>query len=115
MTKSKINLGDNAHSFSEHIICGLEAAGVDFDGLNLSYVSHKDDPEQIGFGLLQVKNNDDTFVACFEDGLHFPQNETVMICDERQPASKLAILILVSILSGRPIHAPECPCCAEES
>ena len=115
MTKSKITLGDNAHYFSEQIICGLEAAGIDFDGLNLSYVSHKDDPEQIGFGLLQVKNNDDTFVACFEDGLHFPQNETVMICDERQPASKLAILILVSILSGRPVHAPECPCCAEES
>ena len=115
MTKPKITLGDNAHSFSEHIICGLEAAGIETDGLNLSYVSHKDDPEQIGFGLLQVKNNDDTFVACFEDGLHFPQNETVMICDERQPASKLAILILVSILSGRPVHAPECPCCAEEA
>ena len=114
MTKSKITLGDNAHSFSEHIICGLEAASVDFDGLNLSYVSHKDDPEQIGFGLFQVKNDDDTFVACFEDGLHFPQNETVMICNEEQPASKLAILILVSVLSGRPIHAPDCPCCTEE-
>ena len=115
MTKSKTTLGDNAHSFSEHIICGLEAAGVDFDGLNLSYVSHKDDPEQIGFGLLQVKNDDDTFVACFEDGLHFGNSETVMICDERQPASKLAVLILVSVLSGRPVHAPECPCCTEEA
>ena len=114
MTKSKINPGDNAHSFSEHIICGLEAAGVDFDGLHLSYVSHKDDPNKIGFGLLQVKDDVDTFVACFEDGLHFGNSETVMICDERQPASKLAILILVSILSGRPVHAPECPCCTEE-
>ena len=80
-----------------------------------SYFSVRGLPEQIGFGLLQVKNDDDTFVACFEDGLHFGNSETILMCNKEQPASKLAILILVSVLSGRPIHAPECPCCTEES
>tara|TARA_B100000945_G_C20282522_1_gene549355 strand:- start:146 stop:505 length:360 start_codon:yes stop_codon:yes gene_type:complete len=116
MTKNKQpkTLGPNAKSFQKHIEMGLEAAGVDINDYYPCFMGHKEHRDKVGLGILQVADMPETFVCCFEDGLTFTEGMSMPITDE-QPASCLAVLVLTSILSGRPIQLPECPCCAKEA
>ena len=112
--KKSMTLGPNARSFQKHLEMGLEAAGVDINDYWPCFMGHKEQENKIGLGILQIVDKPETFVCCFEDGLTFTEGMSMPITDE-QPASCLAVLVLTSILSGRPIQLPLCPHCEEEA
>ena len=114
-TELREKLGENASSFEQHIAVGLETAGLDINDFHPAYMSHSEDKSKgVGFGIMQVKGDSSSYVCCFESGLEFPEGGSSMIINDDQPASLIAVLILVAILSGRPIASPECPHCQEE-
>ena len=115
-TKLREKLGKNASSFERHIAVGLDTAGLDINDFSPVYMSHTEDKSKgVGFGIMQVKGDSSSYVCCFESGLEFPEGNSSMIINDDQPASVIAVLILVAILSGRPISLPECPHCQEEA
>jgi len=118
MTDTELHkkLGENVSSFEKHIAVGLDAAGLDINDFNPAYMQHsKDKSKGVGFGIMQQKGDPTSYVCCFEDGLEFPSGCSSIVISDDQPASTLAVLILVAILSGRPIESPECPYCEGES
>ena len=115
-TELREKLGKNASSFERHIVVGLDAAGLDINDFNPAYMAHSEDESKgVGFGIMQQKDDPTSYVCCFEDGLEFPSGCSSIVISDDQPASTLAVLILVAILSGRPIESPECPHCQEEA
>ena len=115
-TESRQKLGPNASSFEQHIFIGLDAAGLDINDFNPAYMGHSEDESKgLGFGIMQQKDDPSTYVCCFEDGLQFTDGGSSVIINDDQPASTVAVLVLVAILSGRPICGPECPHCKEEA
>ena len=108
-------LGKNASSFEQHIAIGLDAAGLDINDFDPAYMGHSEDKSKgVGFGPMQKKGDPTSYVCCFEDGLEFPEGCSSIVISDDQPASTVAVLVLVAILSGRPIASPECPHCQEE-
>jgi len=115
-TELREKLGPNASSFEKHIAVGLETAGLDINDFNPAYMGHSEDKSKgVGFGIMQQKDDPSSYVCCFESGLEFPDGGSSIIINDDQPASMVAVLVLVSILSGRPICGPECPHCKEEA
>tara|TARA_Y100001973_G_scaffold50397_1_gene74781 strand:+ start:1125 stop:1481 length:357 start_codon:yes stop_codon:yes gene_type:complete len=118
MTDTKLykKLGPNVSSFEAHIAIGLEAAGLNINDFDPAYMEHTEDKSKgVGFGIQQQKHDSSSYVCCFEDGLQFPEGgSSIVICDD-QPASTVAVLVLVAILSGRLLESPECPHCQEEA
>lgn len=115
-TELREKLGKNASSFEQHIALGLDAAGLDINDFNPAYMAHSEDESKgVGFGITQLKDDPSSYVCCFEDGLEFPSGCSSIVISDDQPASTLAVLILVAILSGRPIESPECPYCEGEA
>ena len=115
-TETRQKLGPNASSFERHIAVGLDTAGLKIEDFDPVYMSHTEDKNKgVGFGIMQVKGDTSSYVCCFESGLEFPDGGSSMIINDDQPASLIAVLILVAILSGRPIASPECPHCKEEA
>ena len=115
-TERPQKLGLNVSSFERHIAVGLETAGLNIEDFFPVYMSHTEDKSKgVGFGIMQLKGDESSYVCCFESGLEFPHGGSSMIINDDQPASVIAVLILVSILSGRPIASPECPHCQEEN
>ena len=115
-TELRQKLGPNASSFERHIAVGLDTAGLKIEDFDPVYMSHTEDKSKgVGFGIKQVKGDASSYVCCFEDGLEFPTGCSSIVIDEDQSASTIAVLVLVSILSGRPIESPECPHCQEEA
>tara|TARA_R100000655_G_scaffold1380_1_gene5264 strand:+ start:178 stop:546 length:369 start_codon:yes stop_codon:yes gene_type:complete len=110
----KMKLGKNARSFERHLALGLDAAGLDIEDFYPCHMSHTEDESKLGFGLTQVAGETDTFCCCFEDGLYFSSTENIMPINKDQPASTLAVLILVSIINENPICPPGCPQCEAE-
>ena len=109
-------LGPNVSSFEQHIAIGLEAAGLNINDFDPAYMAHTEDESKgVGFGIQQLKHNKHTYVCCFEDGLQFPEGGSSIVISDDQPASTVAVLVLVAILSGRPLESPECPHCQEEA
>ena len=109
-------LGLNVSSFERHIAVGLETAGLNIEDFFPVYMSHTEDKSKgVGFGIMQLKGDESSYVCCFESGLEFPDGGSSVIINDDQPASMVAVLVLVSILSGRPICGPECPHCKEEA
>ena len=114
-TERPQKLGPNVSSFERHIAVGLEAAGLNIEDFFPVYMSHTEDKSKgVGFGIMQLKANESSYVCCFEDGLEFPEGCSSIVINDDQPASTVAVLVLVAILSGRPIASPECPHCQEE-
>ena len=114
ISAEKMKLGKNARSFERHLALGLDAAGLDIEDFYPCHMSHTEDESKLGFGLTQVAGETDTFVCCFEDGLYFSSTENIMPINKDQPASTLAVLILVSIINENPICPPGCPQCEAE-
>jgi len=115
-TDLRKKLGPNASSFERHLSIGIDAAGLDINDFSPCYMAHSEDKNKgIGFGIMQVKKDSSSFVCCFEDSLTFPEGGSVLVIDNEQPSSAIAVLVLVSILSGRPMVSPQCPCCEEEN
>ena len=115
-TELRKKLGKNASSFERHIAVGLDAAGLDINDFDPAYMGHSEDKSKgVGFGLMQKKGDPTSYVCCFENGLEFPSGCSSIVISDEQPASTLAVLILVAILSGRPIESPECPYCEGEA
>mgnify|MGYP003313498211 FL=1 len=109
-------LGPNVSSFEAHIAIGLEAAGLNINDFDPAYMAHTEDESKgVGFGIQQQKHDSSSYVCCFEDGLEFPEGCSSVVISDDQPASTVAVLVLVAILSGRPISSPECPHCQEEA
>ena len=115
-TELRKKLGENASSFERHIAVGLDAAGLDINDFDPAYMGHSEDKSKgVGFGLMQKKGDPTSYVCCFEDGLEFPSGCSSIVISDDQPASTVAVLVLVAILSGRPIESPECPYCEGEA
>ena len=115
-TELRKKLGENASSFARHIAVGLDAAGLDINDFDPAYMGHSEDKSKgVGFGLMQKKGDPTSYVCCFEDGLEFPSGCSSIVISDDQPASTVAVLVLVAILSGRPIESPECPYCEGEA
>ena len=115
-TELRKKLGENASSFERHIAVGLDAAGLDINDFDPAYMGHSEDKSKgVGFGLMQKKGDPTSYVCCFEDGLEFPSGCSSIVISDDQPASTVAVLVLVVILSGRPIDSPECPYCEGEA
>ena len=115
-TELRKKLGKNVSSFERHIAVGLDAAGLDINDFNPAYMGHSEDESKgVGFGITQQKDDPSTYVCCFETGLEFASGGSSIIINKDQPASTVAVLILVAILSGRPIESPECPYCEGEN
>ena len=115
-TELRKKLGKNASSFEQHIFIGLDAAGLDINDFNPAYMGHSEDKSKgVGFGITQQKDDPSTYVCCFETGLEFASGGSSIIINKDQPASTVAVLVLVAILSGRPIASPECPHCEGEA
>ena len=76
------------------------------------YVIDKKTNEK-GFMFAQIQGNIDSIVVAFNDRVEF-NNGSSLIIGKSQPASKVAILFIVSIIQKNPINAPKCPECEKE-
>ena len=112
MKPKKPNLGKNLDEFIQHLSYGIDAAGIDFEELNPMYVIDKKTNEN-GFMFAQIQGDIDSIVVAFNDRVEF-NNGSSLVISKSQPASKVAILFIVSIIQNNPIAAPLCPECEKE-
>jgi len=107
----------NIQIFMDHLIVGLDCAGLDIADYKPMTGVSKDTGE---FGLLftqipyQQEGSIETTVIVHNDRIDFLDHSVSLMMNNEKPASEIAILFIVAMIKGEVITPPDCPCCEEE-
>jgi len=111
-------LPPNVAVFQDHLALGLECFDLDWFDFRPHTCNHNEHGNGVLFSQLHKSNSDsesaEQSLIVSNKGLHLP-NKQMLPFNNEQPPTKMALLVLASMVLNAPLNFEPCPDCLDEA